>query len=56
LTFPQISDDPGTVFARFGVPAQPGLVVVAPDGEAQVLLGAVDSSTLSDVLSQAAIG
>jgi hypothetical protein len=56
LSFPQISDDPGTVFARFGVPAQPALVVVKPNGDAQVLLGAVDDSKLQTVLAQASAG
>ncbi len=56
MSFPQISDDPGTVFARFGVPAQPALVVVKPNGDAQVLLGAVDDANLQSVLAQAAAG
>ena len=56
LSFPQISDDPGNVFARFGVPAQPALVVVKPNGEAKVLLGALDDSNLHTVLAQAAAG
>ena len=56
LSFPQISDDPGTVFARFGVPAQPAWVVVNANGEAKVLLGAVDDKNLQSVLAQAAAG
>jgi len=56
LSFPQISDDPGTVFARFGVPAQPAFVVVAANGDTQVLLGAVDEAKLQTVLTQAAAG
>jgi len=31
-------------------------VVVKPNGEAQVLLGAVDEASLEDVLAQAATG
>ncbi len=54
LSFPQISDDPGTVFARFGVLAQPALVVVDPNGETQVLLGAMDDADLQAALAQAA--
>ena len=54
LSFPQISDDPGTVFARFGVPAQPALVVVKRNGDAQIMLGAVDGKNLQTVLAQAA--
>ena len=56
LSFPQISDDPGTVFARFGVPAQPALVVVDASGHTQVLLGAVDDETRQSVLARAAAG
>ena len=50
LTFPQISDDPGTVFQHFGVPAQPAFVVIGRDGKAQTLLGAVDEATLDALL------
>ncbi len=53
LSFPQISDDPGDVFARFGVPAQPALVVIAPNGDTKVLLGAVDDGDLQAALTQA---
>jgi peroxiredoxin len=53
LTFPQVSDDAGDVFARFGVPAQPALVVVSPNGETQQFLGAIDEAKLDDVLSRA---
>ena len=56
LSFPQISDDPGTVFERFGVLAQPALVVVAPNGDTQVMLGALDDAKLETVLAQAAAG
>ena len=56
MSFPQISDDPGTVFARFGVPAQPAVVVVKPNGDTRVLLGAVDDATLQTVLADAAGG
>ena len=50
LTVPTISDDPGDVFERFEVPAQPAFVVVEPDGTTQTLLGAVDESTLDSLL------
>jgi peroxiredoxin len=53
LTFPQVSDDAGDVFARFGVPSQPALVVISPDGEVQQLFGAVDEALLDDVLTRA---
>jgi peroxiredoxin len=51
LTFPQISDDPGEVFTRFGVAGQPALVIVSSDGSMQQLLGAVDEALLTDILS-----
>ena len=50
LTFPQISDDPGDVFARFDVPGQPALVIVDAEGGVQQLFGAVDEELLDDVL------
>ena len=53
LTFPQVSDDAGDVFARFGVPSQPALVVVSPSGEVEQLSGAVDEALLDDVLTRA---
>jgi hypothetical protein len=52
LSFPQISDDPGDVFAHFSVPGQPALVVVGADGTSQTMLGAVDEATLDEVLGQ----
>jgi hypothetical protein len=44
------------VFAHFGVPAQPALVVVKPNGDARVLLGATDEAMMQNVLAQAAAG
>lgn len=51
LTFPQLSDDPGDVFARFDVPYQPAMVVVSPTGEVQQYLGAVDEQSLEQLLT-----
>ena len=56
MTFPQISDNSGTVFQRFGVPSQPAFVVVAPDGTATSQLGAVDEATLDELISSATAG
>ena len=42
LTFPQISDDDGKVFARFDVPYQPAMAVIDKAGVVQVSLGAVE--------------
>jgi len=50
LTFPQLSDDNGEIFARFGVPSQPALVVIGVDGSVQQLFGAVDGDLLDDIL------
>jgi peroxiredoxin len=51
LTFPNISDDAGDVFARFKVPSQPALVVIEPDGTMQQVLGAVDEALLTQILT-----
>jgi peroxiredoxin len=51
VTFPQISDDPGEIYARFEVPAQPALAIIERDGEVSTLFGAVDEETLDEVLS-----
>jgi peroxiredoxin len=53
LTFPQISDDAGDVYARFDVPAQPAIAIIDAQGEVQVSLGAVDDSTLDAALEAA---
>lgn len=53
LTFPQISDDPGDVFARFGVPQQPAMAIIDPSGKVQVSMGAVEESALDAALSDA---
>lgn len=53
LTFPQVNDDPGEVFSRFGVPQQPALVVIDAEGGVQQLFGAVDDDLLDDILEGA---
>lgn len=53
MTFPQIQDDPGEVFARFGVSFQPALVIVQPDGSTEMIAGAVDETLLEQILSEA---
>jgi peroxiredoxin len=52
LTFPQISDDPGDVFDRFGVAYQPALVIVGTDGSAELVAGAVDGELLAQIISE----
>ncbi len=53
LTFPQISDDAGQIYARFDVPTQPALVVVDTAGTVETLFGAVDAAHLDEVLAKA---
>ena len=53
LTFPQISDDPGEVFSRFGVPYQPAMAIIDAAGTVKVSLGAVEESTLDAALTAA---
>jgi len=53
LTFPQISDDPGEVFARFGVAFQPAIVVVTADGSTELIAGAVDDELLEQIITEA---
>lgn len=56
LSFPQISDNPGLVFARFGVPSQPAMAVIDRSGKVQVSLGAVEDSALDAALTTAVAG
>jgi len=53
LTFPQISDNPGDVFARFGVPQQPAMAVIDRAGNVQVSMGAVEPAELDAALTKA---
>ena len=56
LTFPQISDNPGEVFTRFGVPAQPAMAIIDKTGAVQVSLGAVEESALDAALTAVTAG
>ncbi len=53
LTFPQISDNPGDVFSRFGVPSQPAMAIIDTAGTVKVSLGAVEESALDAALTAA---
>ena len=53
LTFPQISDDPGAVFARFDVAFQPTMVIVKADGSFERVAGAVNGPLLDQIISEA---
>ncbi len=55
LTFPQLSDDAGDVYDRFGIPYQPAFAAIAADGTTEILLGAADEVIL-DQLVESAIG
>lgn len=50
LTFAQISDPSGAVYAHFSIPVQPAFVLVG-GGEVRTLLGAVDTETLDAELA-----
>ena len=56
MTFPQLSDPDGEVFAHFDVVAQPAFVVISPSGEATALPGALDEDELEDALADATAG
>jgi AhpC/TSA family len=53
LSFPQISDNPGDVFARFNVPYQPAMAVIDKAGVVHVSLGAVEDDALDAALTAA---
>ncbi|MEO7369524.1 MAG: redoxin domain-containing protein [Ilumatobacteraceae bacterium] len=54
LTFPQISDDSGEIFARFHVPQQPAMAIIDAAGSVKVSLGAVEDDALDAALRTAA--
>ena len=51
MTFPQIDDDSGDVFAHFRIVTQPAVVVIDAAGETQTLLGALDEDELAQLLT-----
>lgn len=53
ITFPNLDDTPGDVFARFGVAGQPALAIVSPDGSGQVLLGAAGPEMIDSLIADA---
>lgn len=50
LTFPQVNDGGGALFAKFGVPAQPAWAFVDEDGSVRTEIGAMDEQTLDATL------
>lgn len=51
LSFPQINDDPATVFGHFDVPAQPAWVFIDASGTGSQVLGAIEDSQLDSMLT-----
>lgn len=51
LTFPQIDDTSGVVFERFDIPFQPAAVLITPTGATSTVRGAIDATTLAELLS-----
>ena len=52
LTFANINDNDGLIFAKFEVPYQPAWVFVQEDGTSQTSIGAMDEVALSTALTQ----
>lgn len=50
LTFDNVDDSPGDVFARFGVPGQPAWAFVAADGSVTTRLGSLKGADLDSLL------
>jgi len=46
LTFPSVRDGDGSLYAHFGVPAQPAWVFVSRDGTTDLVLGAMEEPEL----------
>jgi peroxiredoxin len=52
LTFPNIKDNDGVIFAQFEVPYQPAWVFIQQNGTSQTDVGAKDEVSLSAMLSK----
>ncbi|HAG68193.1 MAG: hypothetical protein ABR76_02535 [Acidimicrobiia bacterium BACL6 MAG-121220-bin61] len=52
LTFANIKDNDGLVFAQFDVAYQPAWVFIRQDGTSETNLGAMDEVTLSAMLNK----
>jgi peroxiredoxin len=53
LTFPQISDDSGSVYTRFEIAYQPALVIVKADGSRESVAGSVNDDLLDQIIREA---
>ena len=52
LTFANIKDNDGLIFAKFEVPYQPAWVFIKQDGASQTSIGAMDEVALSAALTE----
>ena len=52
ISFDNISDNDGKIFAQFGVPVQPAWVFINQYGEATTHIGALDEVSLEQELKQ----
>ena len=52
LTFANIKDNDGLVFAQFDVAYQPAWVFIQQDGTSESILGAMDEATLTKMLEK----
>ena len=52
LTFPNIKDNDGVIFAQFAVPYQPAWVFIQQNGTVQTDVGAMDEVTLAAMLDK----
>jgi hypothetical protein len=54
LTFPQVDDSAGDIFARFDLVSQPAVVIVDAGGEVHTLRGRADGETIAAQLDAVA--
>ncbi len=54
ITFTNINDGPGEIFARFNVPYQPAWVFIAKDGTVSTRIGVISDSELDEELNRLA--
>ena len=52
LTFANIKDNDGLIFAQFEVPYQPAWVFIRQDGTSETKVGAMDEVTLTAMLNK----
>lgn len=52
ITFANIKDNDGLIFAQFEVPYQPAWVFIQQDGTSETNLGAMDEATLTVMLNK----